>query len=41
MRVCSTDAERLAAAMDKGAAEVKEIVRLAREEQARRTAARE
>jgi uncharacterized protein YukE len=41
MRVCSRDAERLAAAMEAAAAQVQELSRLAREEQDRRAMARD
>jgi len=41
MEVCVRDAERLADAMDTASSQVRELARLAREEQARRAAARE
>lgn len=41
MQVCAQDAERLAAAMDKAAAQVNELARLAKEERDRRAKARE
>jgi uncharacterized protein YukE len=41
MQVCAGDANRLAAALDEAARQVDELARLAREEQARRAAARE
>jgi hypothetical protein len=41
MGVCARDFERIAAALDKAAGQVEELARLAGEEQARRTKARE
>ena len=41
MNTCGVDAHRLADAMDLAASQVEELARLAREEQERRTAARE
>jgi uncharacterized protein YukE len=41
MKVCLSDAERLATAMDKAADQVKELAKLAREEQERRDVAKQ